>query len=135
MPSPDLAELQTGLRDLIKRRRALTPDDHPYLHYVAASPRLILVRDIAEWWRTSALTAAVPLTMAVLERSGILGREVSRFTAHPDWTPIHVPRWPVSLPVSPGTKTRSSLPSHSSRPRYTRSSWRVAGNVPHRLAL
>lgn len=87
MRPPSLVDLQLGLRDLIKQRRSLTKCDHPYLYQVAASPRLLLVREIAEWWRKTTLTATTPLTVALLECRGTLQEEVSRFTGAPGLDP------------------------------------------------
>jgi hypothetical protein len=87
VPPIKLADLQLGLRDLIKQRRSLTCYDHSYLHQVAASPQLALLREIAEWWRKTTLDATVPLTMALLNSRGISDAEVSQFTAAPGLDP------------------------------------------------
>lgn len=80
----ELATLQRGVRDLVKGRPLPAPlAADPYLEEVAGSGRLDLLREIAETWRLVPLRDTCPLTVAVLDRVGLLREELTRFTAGP----------------------------------------------------
>jgi hypothetical protein len=56
---------QRGLLDLVKKR-GITPED-PYLRRVAESRALVVVREIAVWWRVFQIEAQCPFTSRLLK--------------------------------------------------------------------
>src|SRR2546430_17476346 len=60
LPMSSLERRQRGLLDLVKNRGSATGD--PYLHRVANSRQLAMVRKIALWWRAVSLEAQCRLT-------------------------------------------------------------------------
>jgi hypothetical protein len=72
---------QRGLLDLLKSRGSM-PED-PYLHRVAESNELKMLREIAVWWRTFQIEAQCRFTSRMLKRLHCFHEEViSYFTAN-----------------------------------------------------
>src|SRR5258708_24911603 len=62
-----LAEYQRHIRDLLKNRTVGEPDD-PHLNAAARSPELLLLRDIAVWWRELAVNGQCTQTTPLLRQ-------------------------------------------------------------------
>lgn len=68
---------QRGLLDLVKSRGGF-PDD-PYLQRVAASRELMMVREIAIWWRAFQLEAQCRFTSRLLKRFACFNLTVTNY--------------------------------------------------------
>jgi hypothetical protein len=76
-----LERQQRGLLDLIKSRGA--PPDDAYLAQVAHSPGLVMVREIALWWRAMQLNVQCRFTSRLLKRTNRFDAAVAAyFNAH-----------------------------------------------------
>jgi hypothetical protein len=84
----DLETLQTGLLELIKRRRMATDVDDPYLQLVDGSDQLALVQEITEWWRALVLEESAPLTAALLKQRGLFDEAVLAAARSSDVNPF-----------------------------------------------
>ncbi len=73
-----LAEYQRHIRDLLKNRTVGEPDD-PHLKAVARSPELLLLRDIAVWWRELAVNGQCTWTTRLLRQYGTFHSVVESF--------------------------------------------------------
>jgi hypothetical protein len=73
-----LAEMQSGIRDLLKNRQTSRPND-PYLRQVAESNGLAAIRGIAIWWRAFQLESYCLCTGKLLKRLGVFEEAVQRF--------------------------------------------------------
>jgi hypothetical protein len=72
-----LETYQRGLLDLVKSRGA-TPTD-PYLSRVASSPGIVVVREIAVWWRAFQIAAQCPLVSRVLKHDGLFEETIVQY--------------------------------------------------------
>src|SRR5258708_29766076 len=73
-----LAEYQRHIRDLLKNRTVGEPDD-PHLKEVARSPELLLLRDIAVWWRELAVNGQFTGPTRLLRQYGTFHSVVASF--------------------------------------------------------
>jgi hypothetical protein len=73
-----LAEIQSGIRDLLKKRRTTRPDD-PYLRLVAESKGLAAIQGIALWWKAFQLESYCWCTGRLLKRLGMFEEAAQRF--------------------------------------------------------
>jgi hypothetical protein len=72
-----LETYQRGLLDLVKSRGV--PPTDPYLSEVAGSPGIVVVREIAVWWRTFQIAAQCPLVSRVLKHDGLFEATVEQY--------------------------------------------------------
>lgn len=74
-----LAELQTKLLGLIKNSYQPTQSDDPYLHEVAISPNLKLIREIALWWRQNHVMRYCFFTAGFLKATNQMEAATARY--------------------------------------------------------
>jgi hypothetical protein len=74
-----LAEHQRKLLGMIKGTYSPASQDEPYLHQVAGSSQLALVREIATWWRIFDIERYCVLTSRYLKMRGIYEDTVDTF--------------------------------------------------------
>ena len=67
---------QRGLLDLVKKR-GVAPED-PYLRHVAESRALVVVREIAVWWRVFQIEAQCRFTSRLLTATPDVSTRLSR---------------------------------------------------------
>ncbi len=72
-----LETYQRGLLDLVKSRGA--PPTDPYLSLVASSPGMVVVREIAVWWRAFQIAAQCPLVSRVLKHAGLFEGTIEQY--------------------------------------------------------
>lgn len=72
-----LETYQRGLLDLVKSRGA--PPTDPYLSEAASSPGIVVVREIAIWWRAFQIAAQCPLVSRVLKHAGLFEGTVEQY--------------------------------------------------------
>ena len=72
-----LETYQRGLLELVKSRGA--PPTDPYLCEVASSPGIVVVREIAVWWRAFQIAAQCPLVSRVLKHNGLFEETIERY--------------------------------------------------------
>jgi hypothetical protein len=72
-----LETYQRGLLDLVKNRGV--PPTDPYLRQIASCPELVLVREIAVWWRAFQIETQCPLVARVLKHYGCFNRTVTQY--------------------------------------------------------
>jgi hypothetical protein len=81
-----LAEYQRSIRDLLKNRATGETRD-PHLEEVARLPELVLLRDIAVWWREMAVDANCVWTAGLLRKYGIFHPLVESFYCNANVSP------------------------------------------------
>jgi hypothetical protein len=72
-----LETYQRGLLDLVKSRGA--PPTDPYLSRVASSLGIVVVREIAVWWRAFQISAQCPLVSRVLKHDGLFEETIEQY--------------------------------------------------------
>ena len=77
---------QRGLLDLVKLR-GTTPSD-PYLRAVANSRGIVVVREIAVWWRAFQIASACPLVSRLLRHYGCFDATVTEYFANNRTSPF-----------------------------------------------
>ena len=74
-----LARLQTTLHQLVRGSYVPSADDDPYIRTVAASPHLVMVREVVRWWRAYGVGRFCVLTATLLRRRGLFDDTISEF--------------------------------------------------------
>ena len=74
-----LETYQLGLLDLVKNR-GTSPSD-PYLREVARSRGIVVVREIAVWWRAFQIASQCPLASRVLKHYGSFDATIEDYFA------------------------------------------------------
>jgi hypothetical protein len=72
-----LETYQRGLLDLIKSRGG--PPSDPYLSRVASSRGIVVVREIAVWWRAFQIAAQCPLVSRILKHDGRFEETIEQY--------------------------------------------------------
>jgi hypothetical protein len=81
-----LETYQRGLLDLVKNRGAAPTD--PYLAKVASSHGIVVVREIAVWWRSFQIGSQCPLVSRVLKHYGCFDETISDYFASNHTSPF-----------------------------------------------
>ena len=81
-----LETYQRGLLDLVKGR-ALSPTD-PYLATVEDSSGIVVVREIAVWWRAFQIASQCPLVTRVLRHYGCFDATIGEYFANHRTSPF-----------------------------------------------
>ncbi len=84
----DIATLQRELFRLIKSTHRVNEDTDPYIHLVAKSEHLRVVRDIVFLWRAYDLERYCVFTMALLKRKGLFEETVLTFVQKKSISPF-----------------------------------------------
>ena len=79
--APALAGHQRRLLEMLRRGAGAEAGDEPYLHAVAGSTHLDLLREVILWWRCVGIRRACPLTGRLLDRLGTFDEVVGEFVA------------------------------------------------------
>jgi hypothetical protein len=77
---------QRGLLDLVKGRGA--PPEDPYLRRIAGSRELMMIREIAIWWRKFQLEAQCHLTSRLLKHLGCFDETVVSYNNNNQTSPF-----------------------------------------------
>lgn len=78
--SVDLAALQRGLADVL--RGGDPPADDAYVHEVAQSQGVVVVREILRSWRELMIRRACPMTVVLLQQRDLFQDALSVFLRH-----------------------------------------------------